>query len=104
MQPSLLNVKKLLKQFVPTPANIWRLLAVTWATMLPIAVLCLLAACSTLETRPSLPANLADTCQDAPVFEGSTLGELVLYTGNLLEDYHVCRAKLQAVHDWSDRG
>jgi len=103
MQKSWLNVKKLLSLFVPTHENIGRLLAGSWALMLLIVAIFLLTACSISKTQQNLPASLATKCEPALVFSGQSLGDLILYTADILEQYHICQAKQKAVWEWSNR-
>jgi hypothetical protein len=91
-----------LKKLTPSPRNIDRLLMASWLIALTIA-LSLLSGCSYLKTQQKIPDSLTIACQDAQVFEGNTLRDLMNYTTDILEQYHVCKARMDAVVQWADR-
>jgi hypothetical protein len=95
------NWKQSFKSLALTPRNLDRILVLSWAVAI-IAVASILTACSSFETRPTLPTNLATKCPDATVFEGQTLGDLMVYTVDLLGQYKECQTKMQTVYDWSN--
>ena len=69
-----------------------------------ILVLLLLTGCSYFATpQPALPANLAVACPDVAPFDGSTLGDLMAYTVDLIGQYHECQSRMDAVGVWADR-
>ena len=94
------TLKQKLHDFVVNPANATRILGASWLVV-TIAVLLTLTACNSYETQ--LPANLATRCPDAPVFDGQTLGDLMAYTVQLLNQYHECQTRVDYVVVW-DRG
>lgn len=94
--------KTILAKLEPTHLNIDKLLTASWLILAMLAVL-VLTGCSSFKTQQSLPANLATKCDNPPVFEGESLGDLMLYTADVLEQYHICQAKMDAVAAWADR-
>ena len=62
-----------------------------------IAALLMMTGCSSFDKREALPANLVVACAPAPLFDGKTLGDLMDYTIDLLGEYHVCKARMDAV-------
>lgn len=97
---SLETLKKNLHDFVVNPANAAKILGGSWLLTI-ILVLFTLTGCSSYETQ--LPANLATPCPDAPIFDGKTLGDLMAYTVQLLNQYHECQTRVDYVVAW-DRG
>lgn len=88
------------------PVNKQGSLGRIYRRLLPIPLMLaalVVTGCSSFKTQPNLPPNLAIRCENALVFEGDSLGELMLYTVDLLEQYHVCQKKMDAVAAWNDR-
>jgi hypothetical protein len=97
-----LNWKQSFKSLALTPRNLDKILVLSWAVAI-ILVGLTLTACSSFETRPTLPTNLATKCPDAPVFEGQTLGDLMVYTVDLLGQYKECQTRMDTVAAFADR-
>lgn len=51
-----------------------------------------------------IPANLKQPCADPAVFNGKDLGELVRYSAYMLETYHICAARQQALAKAAEPG
>ena len=94
--------KATLQRLAPTPANIGRLLMVSWLIAAMIA-LSALQGCSYLETPQRIPASLRVACAPVAPFEGSTLRHLMIYTADTLQQYHECKARHDAVIVWANR-
>lgn len=81
-----------------------KLLVASWTIALLMVALSLLAGCSYFATpQPAIPANLAVACPDVTQFDGSTLGDLMAYTVDLIGQYHECQSRMDAVGVWADR-
>lgn len=62
-----------------------------------MAVLLMMTGCGSFAKREPLPANLVVACSPAPLFDGQTLADLMDYTIDLLGEYHLCKARMDAV-------
>jgi hypothetical protein len=94
------TLKATLQAIKNAPEKTAMMLSVLWILVIMGALLAL-TGCASYETQ--LPANLATRCPDAPVFEGQTLGDLMGYTVDILEQYHECKARMDSVATWADR-
>ena len=81
-----------------------KLLIASWTLALLMVALSLLTGCSYFaKLQPAIPANLAVACPDVAPFDGSTLGDLMAYTVDLIGQYHECQSRMDAVGVWADR-
>ncbi len=55
----------------------------------------------TLFTPPPPPADLTQPCPPVPAGDPKNLGELLQADVELIALYHQCRARHQALSDWS---
>ena len=61
-----------------------------------LTVMLALTGCSHF-VKPSQPSNIAAPCDPLPEFDGENMGDLLAYTVNVVQMYHTCAAKHEAI-------